>query len=35
MFALIWLGFVLVLVFQLWMLWSRFSPAIKARWSRR
>jgi hypothetical protein len=35
MFGLIWLGFVLVLLFQLWMLGCRFSPAIKARWPRR
>jgi hypothetical protein len=31
MFGLIWLGFALVLLFQLSMLWRRFSAAIKAR----
>lgn len=31
MFGLIWLGFTLVLLFQLSMLWRRFREAIKAR----
>ena len=31
MFGLIWFGFVLVLLFQLWMLYRRFAEGIKAR----
>lgn len=31
MFGLIWIGFTLVLLFQLSMLWRRFGAAIKAR----
>jgi hypothetical protein len=31
MFGLIWLGFVLVLAFQVWMVGRRFHAAVKAR----